>query len=87
MFEIEHDITLIFEKKDYERNEFYDKIYSGDPSGETLYSGISFFFTSGIISIHCTDWSDSITREKRWIDNLRIYLKSPTFEDWLRGLH
>jgi hypothetical protein len=52
--------------------------------GRGVYSGITFFLNKGIISVHCYDWSTKTENEKKWIDNLRVNIKTDELEDFLR---
>ena len=64
-----------------EKNEFKDKKMSNNYG---VYSGISFFLNKGIISVHCYDWSNETEKEKNWLDNLRVNIKTDEFEDFLQ---
>ena len=82
MTQIDKDISNLFnnlEKVGPEKT-----IHRADPSGDSNYTGIYISFPSGaFIGIECYDWSNKITKEKNWIDNLRISTVSKEFYDWL----
>ena len=65
--------------KNAEKNDFKFLKLSEDKDVGT-YSGVTFYLKFGIASAHCTDYS----KEMPYIDNLRINLKTPEYEDWLR---
>ena len=64
--------------KNAEKNDFKFLKLSEDKDVGT-YSGVTFYLKFGIASAHCTDYS----KEMSYIDNLRINLKTPEYEDWL----
>ena len=64
--------------KNAEKNDFKFIKLSEDKDIGT-YSGVTFYLKFGIASAHCTDYS----KEMPHIDNLRINLKTPEYEDWL----
>ena len=64
--------------KNAEKNDFKFIKLSEDKDVGT-YSGVTFYLKVGIASAHCTDYS----KEMPYIDNLRINLKTPEYEDWL----
>ncbi len=52
-----------------------------DPSGNTKTAHTYFDFKSGsYIEISCYDWSDEITKEKKWQDHLKVILKNKDFD-------
>jgi hypothetical protein len=69
--------TVIFELRD----DFNDLDMGG---GQGKYSGITFFLKKGIISVHCYDWAKKIEDELRWVDNLRVNIKTDEYENFLQ---
>ena len=52
-----------------------------DPTGNTKTAHTYFDFKSGsYIEISCYDWSDEITKEKKWQDHLKVILKDRDFD-------
>jgi len=49
-----------------------------------IYSGNVYKLNDGIISIHCYDWTKKIETERRWVDNLRVNIKTKAYEEFLR---
>ena len=82
MKKIDRDISNLFnylEKVGPEK-----QIHLADTSGDSTYTGIYNYFPSdSTISVECYDWSNKITKEKNWVDNLRISISSKEFNDWL----
>ena len=48
------------------------------------YSGTAFYLESGIISVHCYDWSKEIEKKNKWADNLRVNIKTNEYENFLQ---
>ena len=45
-----------------------------------------FLFTDGdYVKILCYDWSEKLTKEKNWIDHLRIAIAFKEFRNWKRN--
>ena len=79
--EIGLEISNMFKnaKKDVVKNK-----HSADKSGKSTTSQINFWLKSGeVVSIELIDWSEKITNEKGWTDNLSVVLYSPDFAQWL----
>ena len=52
-----------------------------DPSGDTKTAHVYFSFKSGsYIEVSCYDWSDKITKEKKWQDHLKVILASSDYD-------
>ena len=57
-----------------------------DPSGKSIWSYFAFYFKNGeAAQVFCTDWSEQITIEKKWRDNLKMSLYSKEFSKYLRS--
>ena len=51
---------------------------------ESLYSQVKFKFKNGDeIKIWCRDWTDKVTKENHWHDNLAVALNSAEFRKWV----
>ena len=59
------------------------KKHPSDPTGKSFYTYTSYELNDGVISLECTDWSNSITSNKNWQDNLSVHIKTKKFSDWL----
>ena len=58
--------------------------HNADKSGKSTTSQINFWFKSGaVVSIELIDWSEKITNEKGWTDNVSVILYAPDFAQWL----
>ena len=52
-----------------------------DPSGDTKTAHVYFSFKSGsYIEVSCYDWSDKLTKEKKWQDHLKVLLVSSDYD-------
>ena len=52
-----------------------------DPSGDTKTAHVYFSFKSGsYIEVSCYDWSDKLTKEKKWQDHLKVMLVSSDYD-------
>ena len=52
-----------------------------DPTGDTKTAHVYFSFKSGsYIEVSCYDWSDKITKEKKWQDHLKVILVSSDYD-------
>ena len=79
--EIGLELSNMFEntKKDVRKNK-----HNADKSGKSITSQINFWLKSGeIVSIELIDWSEKITNEKGWTDNVAVVLYTPDFAQWL----
>ena len=53
-----------------------------DSTKESTY----FLFENGdYVKIQCYDWSEKITKEKNWIDHMRVGIAFREFRDWKRN--
>jgi len=57
--------------------------HPSDPTGNSTYTLVAFFLDNGSINLECTDWSESISSEKSWVDNLGVMINTDEFNDWL----
>ena len=79
--EIDLDISNMFEnvKKDVRKNK-----HNADKSGKSTTSQINFWLKSGEIeSIELIDWSEKITNEKGWTDNVSVVFYTSDFAQWI----
>ena len=79
--EIDLDISNMFEnaQKDVSKDK-----HSVDKSGKSTTSQINFWFKSGeVVSIELLDWSEKITNEKGWTDNVSVSFRAEEFNDFL----
>ena len=59
--------------------------HSADKSGKSTTSQINFWFKSGeVVSIELLDWSEKITNEKGWTDNVSAGFLTEEFNDFLQ---
>ena len=68
----------------------YNKTWDhwADKKGKSKVHQTIFRFTSGdVISIQCFDWSDEITKEKRWPDNLKVGVQTKDIVDFFKSLN
>ena len=58
-----------------------------DETGNTITSQIFFSLDSDsytdYVEIGCYDWSEKITNEKGWFDNLKVTVNSKKFDKWI----
>jgi len=55
-----------------------------DPTGKSIWSYFAFYFNNGAAAqVFCTNWSDQVTKEKKWRDNLKLALYSKKFSEYL----
>tara|TARA_B100001741_G_scaffold183644_1_gene151171 strand:+ start:748 stop:1326 length:579 start_codon:yes stop_codon:yes gene_type:complete len=71
----------ILKSIDYEKKNEFNNLKMSNNVG--VYSGITFYLKKGIISVHCYDWSEKTEKEKNWLDNLRVNIKTDELEDFL----
>jgi len=66
------------------------KIFQGklkhpsDKSGKSVYTYNAFDLDNGTIGVECTDWSNKITSDKGWKDDMLIFIETKEFTRWLR---
>ena len=79
--EIDLEISNMFEnaQKDVSKDK-----HDADKSGKSTTSQINFWFKSGeVVSIELLDWSEKITNEKGWTDNVNVSFRTEEFNDFL----
>ena len=59
--------------------------HPGDPSGKSFLYENYFDINKDQIAVGCYDWSDKITLENGWYDNLKVSVDSKVFSDWLEN--
>ena len=60
--------------------------HNADPTGKSMGYEIYYFFKNGgNATIACYDWSDEITKDKGWLDNLKVIVDSQEFHYWLNN--
>ena len=63
------------------KKEKYKGKHEGDLSGKSIITSTIFRLDSGLIEIACNDWS----KEKGYLDNLRVSIKTKEFTTWLKN--
>ena len=59
--------------------------HPADPSGHSKSKTSYIEHETGEIWIECYDWSEKITKEKKWIDNFGVNLMSNEYLFWLKN--
>ena len=79
--EIDLELSKMFKKSQRE----VDKgKHSADKSGKSTFSHINFWLISGdAVNIELIDWSEKITNEKGWTDNVSVSFRTKEFNDFL----
>ena len=79
--EIDLELSKMFKKSQRE----VDKgKHSADKSGKSTFSHINFWLISGdAVNIELIDWSEKITNEKGWTDNVNVSFRTKEFNDFL----
>ena len=54
---------------------------NADKSGKSFRNADMYFMNDGIVAVTCTDWSDEITKNFNWSDNLRVHIRTKRFND------
>ena len=58
--------------------------HRADKHGESKITSFNFkLYSGGGTQVECTDWSNRMTKEKGWIDELRVTIDSQEFTDFL----
>ena len=82
MKKINKEISSLF--KELERNS-EDQIHPYDKSGKSTTKAIRYWFADkSLISIVCYDWSEKLSKENEWTDNLQLEISLNEFNNWLR---
>tara|TARA_A100001035_G_C27659005_1_gene442861 strand:- start:127 stop:738 length:612 start_codon:yes stop_codon:yes gene_type:complete len=77
---ISNEILKLFTNADKLLNK--KGIMPGDKSGESYAISDVYFINGGSVSVRCFNWSEKLTREKNWTDNLRVGIRTDEFNDW-----
>ena len=79
--EIDLDLSNMFKTS---QRDFYKGKHSADKSGKSTFSHINFWLISGdVVVIELVDWSEKITNEKGWTDNVNVSFRTEEFNDFL----
>ena len=73
--EITKDLSVLFKDKEWENSEYKDD--------DGFFSFSLKSLEEGTVSISCYDWSNQITEEKKWSDNLRVTIETKEYTKWL----
>ena len=79
--EIDLKISNMFEnaQKDVSKDK-----HAADKSGKSTTSQINYWFKSKeVVSIELIDWSEKITNEKGWTDNVSVLFYTSDFAQWV----
>ena len=57
--------------------------HDGDPTGNSKVKQIVYWHKNGSVFIECVNWSEKITKEKNWGDNLSVGVAVSEFDTWL----
>ena len=58
--------------------------HGADKSGKSTLQHINFWLISGdVVTIELVNWSEEITNEKRWVDNVKVSFRRKEFNDFL----
>ena len=64
------------------------KKHRADKLGNSTINNTQFFFNSeDTIQISCTDWSEKLTKERQWFDQLKVLMANKEFVDFLNDEH
>ena len=79
---IKENLKILFENKKYEL-ESYSQTHQGDPSGNSKYTSVDFFFEDmSNTRIVCTDWGKEFEAEA-YKDNIDVGISSKEFYNFL----
>ena len=79
--EIDLELSKMFKKSQIEVEKGK---HSADKSGKSTFSHINFWLISGdVVVIELVDWSEKITNEKGWTDNVSVSFRAEEFNDFL----
>jgi len=78
---ISKEISKLFTDADTYLNE--KDIHPADKTKKSYVVTDAFFLKEGSFSVKCFDWSDEITKNYGWSDNLRVGIKLKEYNDWL----
>ena len=82
--EIEKDISFMFNY--IERIDHGTAVHDYDKSGKSTVTQVEFLLdtSNDSIVISCYDWSEKITNELGWTDNLSVEAYAKEYANWLR---
>ena len=81
MKKIDKEISSLFEELEKITE---DQIHPYDKSGKSITKAIRYWFPDeSHISIVCYDWSEKISKENEWTDNLQLEISLNEFNNWL----
>ena len=80
---ISNDIKKLFSNS---KKKIIEDKHSGDQSGKSFVYISKFDLKNGAAAlVSCYDWSDEITTNKGWLDNLKVIIDSKEFNYWLNN--
>ena len=62
-----------------------ERPHGDDPTGNSLTKQIVFWHESGTVFTECYDWSEKITKEKKWTDNFSVGIALKEYDLWLNN--
>ena len=75
--------------KNAKRHDNPRAIHEADITGNSIENQTAFLLDGNLngnfVKVSCTDWSDKITKEKNWIDNLGISASSKEITKWMNS--
>ena len=81
--EIALEIEDLFKSAEKKIRENYK--HAADKKGKSIINDVQFTFKDGsAAAVGCTDWSDEITKTKKWTDYLGVFVASKKFIKWNR---
>jgi len=81
MKSISDDLLILFSDAEVETGS--KSTFAIDKTGKSFDVANYFDLKNGYVKISCVDWSDEITSEYDWEDNLRLEVVSEEFSNWL----
>tara|TARA_Y100000590_G_scaffold406286_1_gene495320 strand:+ start:38 stop:610 length:573 start_codon:yes stop_codon:yes gene_type:complete len=81
MYEISNELSKLFvnaEKIETNVKHSYDK------TGKSTVRGFAFLFERGLAYVQCYNWSEEITKDEGWDDNLNVTIKTDVYNNWLK---
>lgn len=85
-FEQKKSISSEISKLFKEVESYFDnkQIHPADKTNKSYVLTDAFFLKTGSVSVKCFDWSEEITKNYGWGDNLRVGVKLKEYNDWLK---
>ena len=81
MKSISDDLLILFSDAEVETGT--KSTFDVDKTGKSYDVANYFDLKNGYVKISCVNWSDEITTEYEWSDNLRLEVVSEEFSNWL----